>query len=59
MTISIQGKRHPVLEDLGFLKKKNAYVVMAAQGMTPRIALKSPGNAIWQWVEDDPLNPIK
>lgn len=55
MTISIQGKRHPVLQALGFLKKKNAYVVIAVQGMTPRTALKTPGNGIWQWAEDDPI----
>lgn len=54
-SIPIQGRRHPVLEDLGFLKKKNAYVVIAAQGMTLRTALKTPGNGIWQWAEDDPI----
>lgn len=57
MTISIQGRRYHVLEDLGFLKKKRAYVRIAVEGLKPRTALKWPGNAHWEWAEDDPLMP--
>lgn len=54
-SIPIQGRRFHVIESLGFLKKKKAYVCICLDYARPRTALKTPGNIIWQWAEDDPL----